>query len=85
MLNPQNDLVTFDPCVEQLYCIVGNFRLVKFSFQVLKTSFRGLIFVLGRKCSIEKYTGPRRETQRTHRGLKYLSIALVGNSALHWS
>ena len=52
------------------YRIAGNFRWVKFLFQVLKTSFRGLIFVLGLKCLIEKYTGPRRETQRTQQGLE---------------
>ena len=52
------------------YRIAGNFRWVKFSFQVLKTSFRGLIFVPSLKCSIKKYTGPRRETQRTQQGLK---------------
>ena len=35
--------------------IAGNFRGVKFSSQALKTSFRGLIFVLGP----EMHTGPR--------------------------
>ena len=41
-----------------IYHIAGNFRRVKFSFQVLKTSVRGIIFVLGLKCSIKKYMGP---------------------------
>ena len=70
------------------YRIPGNFCWVKVSFQVLKTSFRGLIFVLGLKCSIEKYIilwNYKGRFRELNRGLKYLSSALVGNSALHWS